>query len=47
MHIDEVESIWARIDQSDDWSALQNKIAAVRRVGAALEKSGRTAKTGP
>jgi uncharacterized protein YdiU (UPF0061 family) len=46
MHIDEVEAIWARIDESDDWSALQDKIAAVRRMGAALEKSRRTAKTG-
>jgi uncharacterized protein YdiU (UPF0061 family) len=36
MHIDEVEAIWARIDQEDDWSALDAKIAAVRRMGEAL-----------
>jgi uncharacterized protein YdiU (UPF0061 family) len=36
MHIDEVEAIWARIDAADDWSALHDKVAAVRRMGAAL-----------
>jgi uncharacterized protein YdiU (UPF0061 family) len=35
MHIDEVESIWARIDEADDWSAFDAKIAAIRRMGEA------------
>jgi len=30
MLIDEVEAIWADIDQKDDWSAFQNKISAIR-----------------
>jgi serine/tyrosine/threonine adenylyltransferase len=36
MHIDEVEAIWSRIDEADDWSPLQAKIAAVRRMGEAM-----------
>ena len=36
MHIDEVEAIWARIDEADDWSALESKVAAVRRMGEAM-----------
>jgi uncharacterized protein YdiU (UPF0061 family) len=36
MHIEEVEAIWARIDKSDDWSALHAKVAQVRRMGEAL-----------
>lgn len=36
MHIDEVEQIWAAIAESDDWSALHIKLAAVRAMGAAL-----------
>jgi len=35
MHIDEVEAIWARIDTDDDWTALDAKISAVRRMGEA------------
>ncbi len=35
MHIDEVESIWARIAEADDWSALHAKVTAIRRMGAA------------
>jgi uncharacterized protein YdiU (UPF0061 family) len=35
MHIDEVEAIWRRIDEADDWSALETKIASVRRMGEA------------
>jgi uncharacterized protein YdiU (UPF0061 family) len=35
MHIEEVEAIWSRIDQADDWSTLEAKIAAVRRMGEA------------
>jgi uncharacterized protein YdiU (UPF0061 family) len=36
MHIDEVEAIWSRIDEADDWSALHAKVAAVRRMGEAM-----------
>jgi len=35
LHIDEVEAIWATIDQDDDWSALHDKVAAIRRMGEA------------
>ena len=34
--IDEVEAIWAPIAAGDDWSQLEAKIAAMRRMGAAL-----------
>ena len=36
MLIDEVEAIWARIAVDDDWSALTEKVAAIRAFGAAL-----------
>ncbi len=36
MLIDEVEAIWSTIDEADDWSALADKIAAVRRMGDAM-----------
>ena len=36
MLIDEVEAIWAPIAAGDDWSLLTAKIAAVRRMGAAM-----------
>jgi uncharacterized protein YdiU (UPF0061 family) len=36
MHIDEVEAIWSRIDEADDWSAFHDKINRVRRMGAAM-----------
>jgi uncharacterized protein YdiU (UPF0061 family) len=35
MHIEEVEAIWAAIDKDDDWAPLQNKVAAIRRMGEA------------
>lgn len=35
-HIDEVERIWAAIDQADDWSALDAHVARLRRLGEAL-----------
>lgn len=35
MLIDEVEAIWAAIDQHDDWDPLHAKVAALRRMGAA------------
>jgi len=34
--IDEVERVWAAIDDHDDWSALNQKVAAIRELGAAL-----------
>lgn len=36
MHIDEVEAIWDRIAEADDWSALHAKIDAIRAMGDAL-----------
>lgn len=36
MHIDEVEAIWSRIDEADDWSALEAKVSAIRRMGEAM-----------
>jgi len=35
MHIDEVEAIWAAIDQRDDWSPLTMKVEAIREMGDA------------
>ena len=42
MHIDEVEAIWARVDEADDWSPLEAKVAAVRRMGEAMCASAGT-----
>lgn len=36
MLIDEVEDIWAAIARDDDWSRLEAKVAAIRRMGEAL-----------
>ncbi|MGZ8311687.1 MAG: protein adenylyltransferase SelO family protein [Allosphingosinicella sp.] len=36
MQIDEVEAIWTGIDETDDWSMLEVKIAEVRRMGEAM-----------
>jgi uncharacterized protein YdiU (UPF0061 family) len=36
MLIDEVEAIWSAIDSEDDWTGFNTKIAAIRRMGAAL-----------
>ncbi|MGH6782553.1 MAG: protein adenylyltransferase SelO family protein, partial [Sphingomonadaceae bacterium] len=36
MHIDELEAIWSRIDEADDWNAFHAKIAAIRRMGDAM-----------
>ncbi|WP_379923541.1 protein adenylyltransferase SelO family protein [Erythrobacter sp. R86502] len=33
--IEEVEAIWDAIAQADDWTLLQSKVAALRRMGAA------------
>jgi uncharacterized protein YdiU (UPF0061 family) len=35
MVIDEVEAIWSAIGERDDWAPLHNKVAAIRRMGAA------------
>ena len=37
MHIDEVEAIWAAIAERDDWAPFEAKIAAVRRMGEAMQ----------
>ena len=37
MLIDEVEAIWAPIAAADDWSVLEAKVAAIRRMGEAME----------
>ncbi|MEP7005772.1 MAG: protein adenylyltransferase SelO [Sphingomonas bacterium] len=36
MLIDEVETIWSAIDQRDDWSPFEAKIAKIREMAAAL-----------
>jgi len=36
MHIDEVEGIWARIDEADDWSLFHAKVEDVRHMGEAM-----------
>ena len=36
MHIDEVEAIWARIAEDDDWRPFEAKVAAIRRMGEAM-----------
>ncbi|WP_374389295.1 protein adenylyltransferase SelO family protein [Sandaracinobacter sp.] len=40
MLIDEVEALWAPIAGGDDWSRLDRKIEAVRRMGSALADVG-------
>ncbi len=40
MHIDEVERVWAAIEAQDDWSALHDKLAEVRRLAAHHALSG-------
>ena len=37
MHIDEVEAIWDAIAERDDWAPFEAKIAAVRRMGEAMQ----------
>ncbi|GAA4025555.1 YdiU family protein [Sphingomonas rosea] len=38
MLIDEVEAIWAAIATDDDWGPFERKIAAIRRMGDALDR---------
>ena len=40
MHIDELEQIWAAIDERDDWTAFYEKIDAIRRMGEAMRSDG-------
>ena len=40
MRIEEVESIWSAIAERDDWAPFQAKIAAIRRMGEAIQGSG-------
>ena len=37
MHIEEVEAIWAAIAERDDWAPFEAKVAAIRRMGAAMQ----------
>ena len=39
MHIEEVEALWSKIDERDDWEGLNAKILEVRRMGEALRAS--------
>lgn len=32
--IDEIEALWSRIAESDDWSGFERKVAAIRQLGA-------------
>lgn len=36
--IDEVEALWAPIDQRDDWQPLMEKVAAIRAMGEAVRR---------
>ena len=38
MHIDEVEAIWSAIAERDDWQPFEDKVNAVRRMGAAMKQ---------
>jgi hypothetical protein len=40
MHIEEVERIWSAIDERDDWSPLEAKVNAIRRMGEAMGDEG-------
>ena len=37
MHIEEVEAIWSAIAEGDDWAPFNAKVAAIRRMGEAME----------
>jgi hypothetical protein len=39
MHIEEVESIWSAIAERDDWRPFNDKVAAIRRMGEAMERN--------
>lgn len=40
MHIDEVESIWSAIADSDDWTPFETKVEAIRRMDDAMAELG-------
>ena len=42
MHIHEVEAIWARIAEADDWAPFEEKVAAIRRMGQAMTAGAMT-----
>jgi len=42
MHIEEVEAVWAAIAEADDWSRLESKIEAIRRMGEAMAEHSRS-----
>jgi hypothetical protein len=39
MLIDEVEAIWERIAENDDWSALERKLADIRQMADAYGRA--------
>jgi uncharacterized protein YdiU (UPF0061 family) len=41
MHIEEVEAIWSAIADRDDWSLLESKVAAIRRMGEAHDAAAK------
>jgi len=41
--IDEVERLWAAIDEHDDWAPLHSQVAAIRALGEALGAAPRPA----
>ncbi len=43
MHIEEVEAIWTAIADGDDWGPFEDKVAAIRRMGEALQDGPGTA----
>ena len=47
MHIDDVEAIWAAIDERDDWAPLNDKIAAIRRMGEAHRAPAASSEAAP
>lgn len=42
LHIDEVERLWAAIDQQDDWKPLYQKVEDIRAAGAILGATRRS-----
>jgi len=46
LRIEEVEAIWSDIAETDDWEALEWKVADIRRMGAALGSTARAHASG-
>jgi uncharacterized protein YdiU (UPF0061 family) len=38
MHIEEVEAIWSAIAERDDWQPFEDKVSAIRTMGAAMKQ---------